>query len=148
MYKRVLVATDGSELSSRAVTAAVDLALLAGAELVSVTVAHLHAYSAFEGAMVLNQKEIDSAQEQANIAAQRLVDSVTSIATAKGVRTTQAIVVNSNQIGESIIATAKNQQCDVIVMASHGRRGFARLLMGSETLHVLTHSHIPVLVLR
>ena len=148
MYKRILVATDGSELSSRAVTAAIDLALLAGAELVSVTVAHLHAYSAFEGAMVLNQAETQRAQEEANIAAQRLVDSVTSIATAKGVRRAEAIVVKSNQVGEAIIATAKNEQCDVIVMASHGRRGFARLLMGSETLHVLTHSHTPVLVLR
>jgi nucleotide-binding universal stress UspA family protein len=51
-------------------------------------------------------------------------------------------------VAEAIITTAKNQQCDLIVMASHGRRSLARLLMGSETLHVLTHSHIPVLVLR
>ncbi|MCY1202348.1 TRAP-T-associated universal stress protein TeaD [compost metagenome] len=148
MYKRVLVATDGSELSGRAVAAAIDLAVLTGADLVGINVAHLHAYSTFEGAMVLNQREIESAQEQANLAAQRLVDSVTSLAAAKGVRRTQAIVVKSNQVGESIIATAKSEQCDLIVMASHGRRSFARLLMGSETLHVLTHSHIPVLVLR
>ena len=107
--------------------------------------------------MMLNQREIEASQEQADLTGQRLVDAVRdtavakgvrSAANAKGVRSAQAIVMKSNHVAESIIATAKNQQCDLIVMASHGRRSFARLLMGSETLHVLTHSHVPVLVLR
>jgi len=148
MYKRILVATDGSSLSEQAVATAIDLALLAQAELVSVNVAHLQPYGYFEGSMVLNQREIEASQEQTQQAAQRLVDAVRSTAIAKGVRSAQAIVMKSNQVAEAIIATAKNQQCDLIVMASHGRRSLARLLMGSETLHVLTHSHIPVLVLR
>jgi len=148
MYKRVLVATDGSALSEKAVTTAIDLALLTGAELVSVNVAHIQPYGYFEGSMVLNQREVEATQEQADLAAQRLVDAVRTAAVAKGVRSAQAIVMKSNQVAEAIISTAKNQQCDLIVMASHGRRSFARLLMGSETLHVLTHSHIPVLVLR
>lgn len=63
-------------------------------------------------------------------------------------QSTRAIIVKSNHVGESIITTAKNEQCDLIVMASHGRSSFARLLMSSETLHVLRHLHIPVLVLR
>ncbi|MDQ0589410.1 universal stress protein [Variovorax paradoxus] len=148
MYKRILVATDGSSLSEQAVATAIDLALLAGAELVSVNVAHFQPYGYFEGSMVLNQREIEASQEQAEHAAQRLVDAVRTAAVAKGVRSAQAIVMKSNQVAEAIIATAKNQECDLIVMASHGRRSLARLLMGSETLHVLTHSHIPVLVLR
>jgi len=148
MYKRVLVATDGSALSEKAVATAIDLALLTGAELVSVNVAHIQPYGYFEGSMVLNQREVEATQEQADLAAQRLVDAVRTAAVAKGVRSAQAIVMKSNQVAEAIISTAKNQQCDLIVMASHGRRSFARLLMGSETLHVLTHSHIPVLVLR
>ena len=148
MYKRILVPTDGSSLSEQAVATAIDLALLAGAELVSVTVAHLQPYGYFEGSMVLNQREIEASQEQVEQSAQRLVDAVRSAAIARGVRSAQAIVMKSNQVAEAIIATAKNQQCDLIVMASHGRRSLARLLMGSETLHVLTHSHIPVLVLR
>jgi nucleotide-binding universal stress UspA family protein len=148
MYKRVLVATDGSALSDQAVATAIDLALVTGAELVSVTVAHLQPYGYFEGSMVLSQREIEASQEQAVMTAQRLVDAVKSSALGKGVRSAQAIVMKSNQVAEAIIATAKNQQCDLIVMASHGRRSLARLLMGSETLHVLTHSHIPVLVLR
>ncbi|MEJ1130598.1 universal stress protein [Variovorax sp. CCNWLW225] len=148
MYKRILVATDGSSLSDKAVDAAIDLALLARAELVSVTVTHLLPYGYFEGSMVMNQREIEASQEQVDNDAQRLVDTVRTTAAAKGVRSAQAIVTKSNQVAEAIISTAKNQQCDLIVMASHGRRSLARLLMGSETLHVLTHSHIPVLVLR
>lgn len=148
MYKRILVATDGSALSEQAVVAAIDLAVLTGAELVSVTVAHLQPYGYFEGSMVLGQREIEANQRQVEMNAQHLVDAVKAKALAKGVKSAQAIVMTSNQVAEAIITTAKNQQCDLIVMASHGRRSLARLLMGSETLHVLTHSHIPVLVLR
>ncbi|NVM93133.1 nucleotide-binding universal stress UspA family protein [Variovorax sp. SG517] len=148
MYKRILVATDGSDLSVRAVATAIDLALLSGAELVSVTVVHQQPYGYFEGSIVLNQREIETMQEQSDATAQRLVSVVQSTALAKGVRSAQAMVMRSNQIAEAIITAAKNRQCDLIVMASHGRRSLARLLLGSETLHVLTHSHIPVLVLR
>ncbi|RSZ40888.1 MULTISPECIES: universal stress protein [unclassified Variovorax] len=148
MYKRVLVATDGSALSEQAVKAAIDLALLTNADLVSVTVAHIEPVGYFEGSMMLSQRDIQESQAHTDRAAQQLVDRVTSTALAKGVRSAQAIVMRSNQVAEAIITTAKNQQCDLIVMASHGRRSLARLLMGSETLHVLTHSHIPVLVLR
>jgi nucleotide-binding universal stress UspA family protein len=148
MYKRVLVATDGSALSEQAVTAAIDLAVLSGAELVAVNVAHIEPFGYFEGSMMLSQRDIEATQEQTNQAAQRLVDRVATSALDKGIRNAQAIVMKSNQVAEAIVATAKNQECDLIVMASHGRRSLARLLMGSETLHVLTHSHIPVLVLR
>ncbi|QSI32996.1 universal stress protein [Variovorax sp. RKNM96] len=148
MYKRVLVATDGSALSEQAVIAAIDLAVLSGAELVAVNVAHIEPFGYFEGSMMLSQRDIEATQEQTNQAAQRIVDRVAATALDKGVRNAQAIVMKSNQVAEAIVATAKNQECDLIVMASHGRRSLARLLMGSETLHVLTHSHIPVLVLR
>jgi len=148
MYKRVLVATDGSALSEQAVAAAIDLAVLAGAELVAVNVAHIEPFGYFEGSMMLSQRDIEATQEKTNQAAQRIVDRVVGTALDKGVRNAQAIVMKSNQVAEAIVATAKNQECDLIVMASHGRRSLARLLMGSETLHVLTHSHIPVLVLR
>ena len=148
MYKRVLVATDGSALSEQAVIAAIDLAVLSGAELVAVNVAHIEPFGYFEGSMMLSQRDIEATQEKTNLAAQRIVDRVAGTALDKGVRNAQAIVMKSNQVAEAIVATAKNQECDLIVMASHGRRSLARLLMGSETLHVLTHSHIPVLVLR
>ena len=148
MYKCIFVPTDGSDLSARAVATAIDLALLSSAELVCVTVEHLQPYGYFEGSMVFNQRELEHLQEQADAAAQELVAAVKPAALAKGVRSVQTAVVKSNQIAEAIIATSRRFQCDMIVMASHGRRSLARLLMGSETLHVLTHSHIPVLVLR
>ena len=60
----------------------------------------------------------------------------------------KAVLAKSDLVAEAIIAAAKKHKCDLIVMASHGRKGLKRLLLGSETQHVLTHSHIPVLVLR
>jgi nucleotide-binding universal stress UspA family protein len=75
------------------------------------------------------------------------VDAVAKAAKAKGL-STKAVVVKSDLVSEAIIATAKKNKCDLIVMASHGRKGIKRLLLGSETQQVLTHSHTPVLVLR
>ena len=63
-------------------------------------------------------------------------------------RECQAIMSRGDLVSDAIIAAAKKQKCDLIVMASHGRRGVKRLLLGSETQQVLTHSHVPVLVLR
>ena len=79
--------------------------------------------------------------------AQGLVDGVKLEGSAQGV-TVKALVAKSDLVAEAVIAAAKKHKCDLIVMASHGRKGLKRLLLGSETQHVLTHSHIPVLVLR
>ena len=76
-----------------------------------------------------------------------MVNTVKADGSARGVKVTTE-VVKSDMVAESIIVAAKKHECDLIVMASHGRRGVKRLLLGSETQHVLTDSHIPVLVLR
>lgn len=148
MYERILVATDGSELSELAVTSAIDLALLTQAELIAVKVVHHYPASYFEGSMLLSQMEVSRLREQADAESQRVVDAVKAAAEAKGVKSARAIVMQSELVSEAIIEAARVHKCDLIVMASHGRRGIRRLLMGSETLHVLTHSHTPVLVLR
>ncbi|MDM0105626.1 universal stress protein [Variovorax sp. J22R24] len=148
MYERILVATDGSELSELAVTSAIDLALLTQAELIAVKVVHHYPASYFEGSMLMSQMEVTRLREQADVEAQRVVDAVKASADAKGVKSTRGIIMQSELISEAIIEAARVHKCDLIVMASHGRRGIKRLLMGSETLHVLTHSHTPVLVLR
>jgi len=148
MYERILVATDGSELSDLAVTSAIDLALLTQAELIAVKVVHHYPASYFEGSMLMSQMEVTRLREQADVEAQRVVDTVKAAADAKGVKSTRSIVMQSELVSEAIIEAARVHKCDLIVMASHGRRGIKRLLMGSETLHVLTHSHTPVLVLR
>ena len=75
------------------------------------------------------------------------MDAVKKTAQGKGV-TTKAVVVRSDVVSEAVIATIKKHSCDLVVMASHGRRGIKRLLLGSETQHVLTHAAIPVLVLK
>ncbi|MEJ8813286.1 universal stress protein [Variovorax ureilyticus] len=148
MYERILVATDGSELSELAVNSAIDLALLTQAELVAVKVVHHYPASYFEGSIMLSQSEVSHLREQADSEAQRVVDAVKEKAASRGVKSARAIVMQAELISEAIIEAARVHHCDLIVMASHGRRGIKRLLMGSETLHVLTHSHTPVLVLR
>jgi nucleotide-binding universal stress UspA family protein len=148
MYERILVATDGSDLSELAVNSAIDLALLARAELIAVKVVHQVHASYIEGALLLSETDASRLRDQADSEAQRVVDAVKARADAKGVKSARAIVMNSDVISEAIIEAARLHHCDLIVMASHGRSGIKRLLMGSETLHVLTHSHMPVLVLR
>lgn len=147
MYQRILVATDGSELSQKAVTSAIDLAALCGAELVAVSVVPRYPQSYFEGGMVLQPEEMQRVEKQWADKGQSVVDAVKQTAAAKGVKT-QAITQTSDVVSDALIAAATKHQCDLIVMASHGRRGIQRLLLGSETQHVLTHSSIPVLVLK
>ncbi|MDM0013586.1 universal stress protein [Variovorax sp. J22P168] len=148
MYERILVATDGSELSELAVAGAIDLALLTQAELFAVKVSHHQSAGYFEGSLLINQLDAARLRDHADAESQRVVDSVKDRADARGVKRTTGIVIRSEGVSEAIIDAARIHHCDLIVMASHGRRGIKRLLMGSETLHVLTHSHTPVLVLR
>ena len=147
MYQRILVATDGSTLSKKAVTSAIALAALTGAELVALKVVPRYPQSYFEGGLALQAAEVGRVEKQWAENGQAIVDAVQKTALAKGV-TTIAITVKSDLVSDAVIAAAKKYKCDLIVMASHGRRGIKRLLLGSETQQVLTHSHVPVLVLR
>jgi nucleotide-binding universal stress UspA family protein len=147
MYTHILVATDGSELSQRAVTSGIDLAALTKAALTIVNIIPHYARTYFEGGMAMRMEEIERIEAQWAADAQAVVDAGLVAAAAKGV-IAQAQVVKSDLIAESIIAKATQCKADLIVMASHGRKGIQRLLLGSETQHVLTHSHTPVLVLR
>lgn len=147
MYQRILVATDGSPLSKKAVTSAIALAALMNAELVALKVIPRYPQSYFEGGLALQAAEVSRVEKQWADAGQAIVDAVQKAALAKGVKT-NAITVKSDLVSEAVIAATKKHKCDLIVMASHGRRGIKRLLLGSETQQVLTHSHVPVLVLR
>jgi nucleotide-binding universal stress UspA family protein len=147
MYQRILVATDGSNLSKKAVNSAISLAALTGAELVALKVVPRYPQSYFEGGIVLQVGEVERIEKQWVESGQAIVDGVQKTALAKGVKV-KPVTVRSDLVSDAIIAAAKKHKCDLIVMASHGRRGIKRLLLGSETQLVLTHSHIPVLVLR
>lgn len=147
MYKRIMVATDGSTLSKKAVAHAIDLAALSGAELIAVKVTPRYPQSYFEGSLPLTASEVNKIEKQWTDAAQKIVDAVAKAAKAKGV-STKPVVVKSDIVSDALITAAKKHKADLIVMASHGRRGIKRLLLGSETQQVLTHADVPVLVLR
>jgi len=140
MYKRILVATDGSTLSKKAVTYAIGLA-------VALKVVPRYPQAYFEGSIPLSVDDVSRVEKQWTDAAQAAVDAVVKSAIHKNVQA-KGITAKSDVVSDAIIAAAKKQNADLIVMASHGRKGIKRLLLGSETQQVLTHSHIPVLVLR
>jgi nucleotide-binding universal stress UspA family protein len=144
MFKRILVPTDGSDLSKRAVEAAAKLAKLSGAALLTLSVKEPFPYSAISEMQPVPPQEFYDAQER--IAAAR-VKEATDLAQGAGMAC-GGHTVEALHPWEAILDHAKNQGCDLIVMASHGRRGLSALLLGSETQKVLTHSPVPVLVIR
>jgi nucleotide-binding universal stress UspA family protein len=147
MYKRILVATDGSKLSNAAVAHAIGLADITGAEVVALKVVPRYPQTYFEGGVALAAAEVERIEKQWQDEALEAVNAVKAAGQKVEVKV-KPVTVKSDLIAEAIIAAAKRNKVDLIVMASHGRKGIKRLLLGSETQQVLTHSHIPVLVLR
>ena len=147
MYQRILVPTDGSALSKKAVNSAIEQAAATGAELVALYVVPRYPMSYFEGGISVSNSEVARTEKQWTEKGQAVVDEVQRAAKAGGVKA-KGVLARSNLVAESVISTAKKHKCDLIVMASHGRKGIKRVLLGSETQHVLTHSKLPVLVLR
>lgn len=147
MYERILVATDGSPLSEKAVTSALSLAKLCGATVVAVKVVPRYPRSYMEGGATVDATEIKRIETQWAEQAQAVLDKIKAEGKSLGVPV-KTSVAKSDLVAEAIMSAATKQNADLIVMASHGRKGIKRLLLGSETQHVLTHSQIPVLVLR
>lgn len=144
MFKRVLIPTDGSDITAKAVQTAIDLARLCGAELYVLAVKEPFPYSAISEMQPVPPQEFFDAQER--VAAAR-VKAATDVGAAAGV-TCHGHTVEALHPWEAILDHAKTQGCDLVVMASHGRRGVSALLLGSETQKVLTHGKLPVLVVR
>lgn len=147
MYERILVATDGSPLSDKAVSHAIALAKLSGASVVALKVIPRYPRSYLEGGATVDMSEIKRIEAQWAEQAQTVLNKIKADGKVMGV-SVKTSIAKSDLIAESIIAAADKQNADLIVMASHGRKGIKRLLLGSETQHVLTHSQVPVLVLR
>jgi len=147
MYKRILVATDGSTLSRKAVKAAIDLAASLEASLVAINVVPRYPMSYFEGGATVSPQEVGRIEKEWADRGQGIVEAVQKSAEAAGVKA-KAVIAKSDLVAAAILAAARKNKCDLIVMASHGRKGISRILLGSETQQVLTHSTIPVLVLR
>jgi nucleotide-binding universal stress UspA family protein len=148
MIKHVLVPVDGSELSGKAVAQAVELARALKAKVTA-----FHAYPEYHAVLLYEYvAPIDAISRKDYIAsakatADTYLATVTKAATAAGLEV-DSVVVASDYPHEAIIQTAKKKKCDLIIMASHGRSGVSSLLLGSVTQKVLTHSKIPVLVVR
>ena len=145
MYKRILIPTDGSELSTAAIRHGVALAKALGAPVTVLTVTPPFRPAAIDPVMVPDNPE--RWQQDADAEAERLFRVAREIAAAAGVAC-ECVLVMNDQPYQAIIDTARAKGCDAIVMASHGRRGVAALVLGSETTKVLTHSKVPVLVCR
>lgn len=147
MYARILIPTDGSKLSDKAARAGIELAALLGAQVVALRVVPRYPISYFEGGVGVAPSEVSRIEKEWASQAQAEIDSLKARAEGRGVQA-KAIVVRSDLVAEAIIAAAQKHKCELIVMASHGRKGLKRLLLGSETTNVLTHSKVPVMVLR
>ena len=145
MYKHILIPTDGSELSEHAILQGVGLAQSMNAKVTGITVSATFHAIAIEPLMVTDTP-VQYRKDCEALAAKYLAG-IEKAAKTAGVPY-EGTHVFHDQPYEAIIDMAANKGCDLIVMASHGRRGMKALVLGSETTKVLTHSKIPVLVLR
>jgi len=145
MYKHILVPTDGSDLSDRAVGEAIAFARSLGARITALTVSppfHLTGYDPFLVTVTPTQYErAHESRARGGGLGPRITQHLA------GVPCEVVSVVNDSP-WQAIIETAQRQGCDLVFMASHGRRGVAGMLLGSETQRVLTHCKVPVLVYR
>lgn len=144
MYSRILVPTDGSDITRKAVQTAISLARRLDAQLFAISVKEPFPYSAISEVQPIAPQAFYDAQEK--VARQR-VSAVVEAAREQQVACS-GYTVESLHPWEAILDHAKSKGCDLIVMASHGRRGVAALLLGSETQRVLLHSVVPVLVVK
>jgi nucleotide-binding universal stress UspA family protein len=147
MYQQILLPTDGSDLSAAAAAQAIRLAHSCGAKVTVVHVLPAYLVSPFGGYGPEDEVVSKQFDENARKAADGYFAPILQLARDAGVAC-EARAVDSEFAYEGIIRTARELGCDLIFMASHGRRGIAGVLMGSETQKVLTHSRIPVLVYR
>ncbi len=145
MYKHILIPTDGSSLSNKAIQHGVALAKALNAKVTAITVSTPFHVLAVEPAMVTDTPE-SHANRVAESTAKHL-GVAKDAASGSGVAC-DVVHVEHEHPYQAIIDTAKKRGCDAIVMASHGRRGISAIVLGSETVKVLTHSTIPVVVYR
>lgn len=144
MFKKILVATDGSGLSQRAIDTAVALARSLGAGLVGFTAVEAYPYVDIGQASPAHYNEF---QARAAARANARLAAIESAARAAGVPC-ETVMRQTAQPWRGIVEAAAETGCDAIVMASHGRAGVGAFLLGSETQRVLAHAPVPVVVVR
>ncbi len=145
MYKHLLIATDGSELATKAVEQGLELAKALAAEATVVTVTE--SWTRLVGNEMNMSFPIDDYEQSCAASAAKILGEAEAIAKRVGQACT-TLHAKDQFPADGILGTAKARGCDLIVMASHGRRGVARLLLGSQANNVVTHSTVPVLICR
>jgi nucleotide-binding universal stress UspA family protein len=145
LFKNILVATDGSDLAAKAVEQGIRFAKDIGAKVTAVTVTE--PFNVFSLAPSQLEYIPIEYKKHAEAHAEKVLDTVSAAAKSAGV-ICETLHVEHAQVYQAIIDAASARKCDLIVMASHGRRGVSAVVLGSETVKVLTHSKIPVLVYR
>lgn len=146
MYTHILIATDGSELASKAETQGLTLAKELKASAIAVTVTE--PWSTLEVAAQAERgalHPVEDYEKHAEATAAKILAAVKAIAKDMGV-TCDTMHVKDHHPADGIVETAKAKGCDLIVMASHGRRGFKKALLGSQANKVLAYGSIPVLI--
>lgn len=147
MYKQILLPTDGSKLSQKATAHAIALAQAMHAELIGFHVSPDYPLPVYADGVMLEPLAAEDYRRQCTQAAERVLQAVAVKARAARVAFRGAHAFSAAP-WQAILAAARKHRCDAIVMASHGRRGVSALVLGSETQKVLTHSKLPVLVVR
>jgi len=148
MYKHILLPTDGTKLAAKAVKQGITLAKSLGAKVTIFNVVHEYQMMMDEGFILPNAVQLKKRfDDDAVKRSRKILDDFKAEANAAGVDA-DGVTATEELPYEAIIRQAKKAKCDLIMMASHGRRGLSSILLGSETAKVLTHSTIPVLVVR
>lgn len=149
MYNRILISTDGSELGQKGVDHGLALAKALGVEVTLITVTER--FPVYSSGVGYELSWSDAALTEYADGQKKMADAILASARQAAERagvSVETVHAPDALVGEAIIAAAQERNCGLIVMASHGRRGLGRLMLGSKTSEVLTHSEIPVLVVR
>ncbi|MGZ8155934.1 MAG: universal stress protein [Burkholderiales bacterium] len=146
MFKNILIPTDGSEQSQRAVKVGIELAKLHGARITGIhVIPDYHLLIAYEGAFdPVTEERIE---EEAKARAETYLGFIRKECGEAAIQCS-TVCETSDHPYDAILRTADSNDCDLILMTSHGRKGLAAVLLGSETRKVLTHARVPVLVVR
>jgi nucleotide-binding universal stress UspA family protein len=144
MYAHFLIATDGSELADKAITQGLDLAKRVNAR---VTIVHVTEPWTATGGDYVMAFPVNEYEKAAAESAKKILEAAAAKAKAAGVQA-ETVHAKDQFPAEGIIETAKARGCDLIVMASHGRRGFMKLMLGSQANRVVAQSATPVLICR
>lgn len=148
MLKRILVPIDGSDLSNDVIGYASHFSGRVGAEVVfCIAEPESAPWMNFGLGAIFYPQALKAVHESSKLEAENILQQALVTAQSQGIAATSRLVFNDHPF-EAIIDVAEQERCDLIIMASHGRRGVSGLLLGSETQKVLTHSAIPVLVYR